>query len=409
MMVCPFAFDIQVTGVNTTPAAAGQQSQVRVTLANQGAQTLYTNSYSLQLSLQENLNGLVRNTCSTSPGNPTTQSPPSLPDVKAGETKEVTLNFRFPQAGQLNLVATASISGAEDGPANNNSRTQAVNVPLPLPLICAVTPLTTTPGEVITIRGNWFKRLGSNDTPTVQFGGVTAEVISVVSPLEMTARMPNLLCSASGRVGVAVANATGSTAFANGPTFPGGPNIAAVNPLPTRVCPGGVLNLRITGRRANCPAPTVRLGTENLATSTTGNDTIVVQLPPKFRTGRKTLVVQTPYGADETDISFASPSISGVSRSRNAIGTSETMTINLANFRSTCRFEVIFAADPTKPPPRALTPSIVSTTETSIVVRYAVPQGVNFYMLKVETDYGTATQGISVSSSGPELPSPRLP
>lgn len=184
-IVCPFRFDVQMLSVVVVPAEAGQDSQVTMTLVNQGAQTPPLSGggpFRVSLTTVEDTSGLVRNTCSSS-------SPPSLtsfPQLRPGEKQTLTRGFKFPQAGAFNLKAEVSLFENEDGPTNNNSQTQAVTIPLPRPLICEVGPLTASPGDAVKIGGNWFRTLGTTENPTVKIGGVQAPVLNVASPLAIT-------------------------------------------------------------------------------------------------------------------------------------------------------------------------------------------------------------------------------
>ena len=217
LTVCPFNFDIGVANLAANQIAdAGQDSVVAVTITNQGAQTLFANSYRVDLSTQENTTGMVRDSCpSASPG---AIAASVLPDIAPGQQQTINLHFHFPQAGNFTLVAKASIGGSEDGPSTNNTKTQAVNVPLPRPLVCNITPTSATAGQIVTIKGNWFRRFGTNDVPTVLFGNQPAQNVQVISPLEITAQVPNPT-TLHGQIQVTVTNNTGATT-ATGPTLP---------------------------------------------------------------------------------------------------------------------------------------------------------------------------------------------
>ncbi len=278
LMVCQFASDIGISALAiNSPATAGQDSQVSVTVTNQGSQLLSGN-YRVDLSTEENTTNFVRYSCSSPL--PTGGSSPVLPEIRPGQQAIVTIPFRFPQAGNFNLVAHASVGGIEDGPASNNSRTQGVNVPLPKPLVCEVTPQTTHPGDTVTIKGNWFKRFNTGDIPTVRIGGVDAQVIDVASPLQMTVSMPDLTCNAVGRVNVAVTNPAGTTTALIGPTFPAAPHITGTSAA--QACPGGEMTINMSGLRAGCANPTVRLGNQALQVLNVNGNTIVVELPAAF-------------------------------------------------------------------------------------------------------------------------------
>ena len=237
LMVCPFHFDIGVSGVSVTPSPAGQPSQVDVTIFNQGKETLFTNSYNVDLSTQEDTAGLVRDSCSNIPGQ--IVQAPTLPDILPGEQRTVSLNFRFPQAGNFTLKAHASIGGSEDGPSSNNTRSQIVSVPLPPPLICAV----TNADGLVTFDGNWFIPFGSSTVPTVRFGNSPAESVEVVSPRLIRARISRSACF-DGSVQASVANTTGST------------NGGSVSPNPPRITgltrQGSRLRIRLTNFRPSC-------------------------------------------------------------------------------------------------------------------------------------------------------------
>lgn len=85
------------------------------------------------------------------------------------------------------------------------------------------------PGDPVKISGNWFRTFGTTEMPTVNFGSAEAEVINVASLLNMTVRMPDLSCTASGQVSVTVTNSRSATAFRDGPTFPGPLNITSTS------------------------------------------------------------------------------------------------------------------------------------------------------------------------------------
>lgn len=411
LLVCPFAFDIGVSGINVTPSAAGQESQVSVTITNQGSQILASN-YGVTLSTQEDTSNLVRNTCSSQP--PASVSGPVLPEIRPGAQQTVIFPFRFPQAGNLTLVAQASIGGSEDGPASNNSRTQAVTVPLPRPLICEITPLTTNPGDTVTISGNWFKKLGTADLPTISFGNVNAPIVNVASPLQMTVTMPDLSCTAAGRVSIAVVNATGTTTSQGGPTFPAAPNITGSSAAHS--CPGGSMTINVAGLRGSCGDPIVRLGNQALQVTNTTADTIVVQLPRPFPLFSAPLTMQTTYGTDSISLSFLPPTITSTALNRpqySPPGTSESLTINLAHFRPDCTFTVTLEPETTAlgapaAVGRPFSPPVLNTTDNSIVVRVFQANGIGVWTLKVQTPYGTATKTITLP--GPSaLPGPSIP
>lgn len=300
LIVCPFRFDVQVIAVAVVPAEAGQESQVTVTLVNQGAQTPLIGgggSFSVNLSIVEDISGLVRNSCS-----PT--SSPSLatfPQLRPGEQQTLTRRFQFPQAGAFTLKAEVSLFESEDGPKNNNSLTKAVTVPLPRPLICEVTPLTARPGEEVKISGNWFRTFGTTEKPTVKIGGADAPVINVASPLGMIVRMPDLACTASGQVSVTVTNAKGTSEFRNGPTFPGPLSITGTS---RAAAPGAEdLTINLRNFRSNCrftvtlePGPLTPGGTVTPQVLSTTADSIVVRVRTPNSSAAYTLKVQTSYG-----------------------------------------------------------------------------------------------------------------
>ncbi len=303
LIVCPFRLDPQVIGVAVVPAEAGKDSQVTVTLVNQGAKTPTPGgggSYSVNLTLVENTNGLVRNSCTPSSPQPTLTS---FPVLKPGEKQTLNLSFKFPQAGAFNLKAEVSLFESEDGPTNNNSQTKAVTVPLPKPLVCEVAPLTTKPGDPVKISGNWFRTFGTTETPGVKFGSVAAQVLNVASPLNMTVSMPDLTCSASGQVLVTVSNASGATVFRNGPTFPGALSITSTS---RDTSPAGAdedLIINLTNFRPTCtftvtlePGPSTPGGVLPSRVMSTTANSITVRIRPPGAGAGYTLKVQTPYG-----------------------------------------------------------------------------------------------------------------
>lgn len=302
LIVCPFRLDAQVVAVAVAPAAAGQESQVTVTLVNQGAQTPLPGgggSYRVNLTTVEDTRSLVRNSCSpTSPVSLT-----SFPQLKPGEQQTLTLRFTFPQAGSFTLKAEVSLFESEDGPTENNSRTQAVTVPLPRPLVCESAPLTAKPGDPVKISGNWFRTFGTTETPTVMFGNAEAQVINVASPLNMTVRMPDLTCTASGQVIVTVANSTGATPFRNGLSFPGALSITSTA---RSASPSGAeedLTIKLGNFRPNCrftvtlePGPLTPGGPLTPQVLSASADTVVVRIRRPNSVADYTLKVQTTYG-----------------------------------------------------------------------------------------------------------------
>ncbi len=258
--VCQFAFDIQTRDVrlpNIVSPPANQEVRVAVTVRNQGAQTLFANSYSVSFTLaeEENMRNHVRRNCASpiSDLQPVNINPQV--DIRPGEERVVEGDFRFPQGGSFNLKATASISGAEDGPDRNaNTSAALVNVTLPPPLVCAVSPTTAVRiGDTITVRGNWFRRFGTNETPTVSIGNRPAEVVNVISPLEMTVRVREVDCAASGQVNITVDNTFGITSSAAGPTLAP----LEIAGFSTDNSPPGLaqnLTINLTNFRQSCPA-----------------------------------------------------------------------------------------------------------------------------------------------------------
>ena len=307
--VCPFRLDVQVTAVAVTPAEAGQESQVTVTLVNQGSQTPSTGgngSYLVKLSTIEDTTGFVRNSCSST-------STPTLtgsPQLRPGEVQTLTRRIRFPQAGVFSLRVEVSLFESEDGPTENNSRTQSVTVPLPRPLVCEVAPLTAAPGSEVSISGNWFRRFGTTETPSVRFGGVDAQVITV-SPLRLTVRMPDLTCTATGQVSVAVTNAAGATVFPNGPLFPAALSITGIARSPSSSAATENLTISLTNFRPGCRF-TVTLEPSRLTTGgaltpevlSASAGSIIVRIRTPNSVGAYTLKVQTPYGVATKSISL---------------------------------------------------------------------------------------------------------
>ena len=313
LIVCPFRLDVQVTALSVAPAAAGQDSQVTVTLVNQGAQTPRPSGgglYRVNLTTVENMSGLVRDSCSPAPS----ASLVAFPQLRPGEPQTLNLRFKFPQAGPFNLKAEVSLFESEDGPADNNSQKKAVTVPLPRPLVCEVAPLTARPGDAVRIGGNWFRTLGTTEMPTVKVGGVEAPILEVASPLAMSVRMPDLACTASGQVGVTVTNAAGSTVFNNGPTFPGALAIASTS---RDTSPPGteedlIINLR--NFRSTCrfavtlePGPLTPGGTITPEVRSATSDAIVVRIRAPGSAAAYTLRIQTSYGVATKAITVGGP------------------------------------------------------------------------------------------------------
>ena len=301
-IVCPFRLDAQVVAVSVVPAEAGQESQVTLALVNQGAQTPLPSgggSYTVNLATVEDTSALVRNSCS-----PTSSvGLVSFPPLRPGEQQTLTRAFRFSQAGAFTLKAEVSLFESEDGPANNNSKTQAVNVPLPRPLVCEVAPLTARPGDPVKISGNWFRTLGTTEMPIVRFGSTEAQIINVASPLDMTVRMPDLTCSATGQLIVTVDNSRAATAFRNGPTFPGVLSITSTSRDPSPPGADELLTIKLGNFRPNCrfkvalePGPLTVGGPLTPQVLSAMTDTIVVQIRPPNSAASYTLRVETSYG-----------------------------------------------------------------------------------------------------------------
>ena len=308
-IVFPFRLDPQVIAVAVVPAEAGQESQVTLTLVNQGSQTPLPGgggSYKVNLTTVEDPSALVRNSCS-----PTSSvGLVSFPQLRPAEQQTLTLRFRFPQAGAFTLKAEVSLFESEDGPTDNNSRAQAVTVPLPRPLVCEVAPLTAQPGDPVKISGNWFRTFGTTETPTVRFGSVDAQVINVASPLNLTVRMPDLTCTATGQVIVTVTNATGPAAF-RGSTFPAALSITSTSRIAS---PSGAeedLTIVLVNFRPNCrftvtlePGPLTPGGALTPQVLSATADRIVVRIRRPNSVAAYTLKVETPYGIATKPISL---------------------------------------------------------------------------------------------------------
>lgn len=310
-IVCPFRLDAQVVAVAVVPAEAGQESQVTLTLVNQGAQTPLTGgggSYRVNLTTVEDTSALVRNSCSSPTSSATLVS---FPQLRPGEQKTLTLRFKFPQAGAFTLKAEVSLFESEDGPIDNNSRTQAVTVPLPRPLVCEVAPLTARPGDPVKVSGNWFRTFGTTETPTVRFGSVEAQVINVASPLNLTVRMPDLTCTATGQVILTVTNSKGAAASRNGPTFPGALSITSTSRIAS---PSGAeedLTIILVNFRPNCrftvtlePGPLTPGGALTPQVLSATADRIVVRIRRPNSVAAYTLKLETPYGIATKPISL---------------------------------------------------------------------------------------------------------
>ncbi len=318
LIVCPFQFDVQVSSLNLVQAAAGQDSTVNVTLRNQGAQTLYRTQLNLTLSTVESMNGLVRNSCSSSIGNSVDATNVQFPlEIRAGQEGIASARFRFAQAGGLTMRAQVSMGG-EDGPSTNNVLTQAVTVPLPRPLVCEIQPVA---GQVdtFTIKGNWFRRLGTTEVPTVTFAnGIAATGVQVISPLELRGQFSGYSCLA-GPLNVTVTNAAGGTT-APGPVLPGPLSITGTT---TTELAGAAFDLRVqlANFRPNCNVTVTMVPVQILGRSlavggafnpsfTTGPDQITVRLFHTTSTptgvgpvSQYTLQVITPYGTATKEIS----------------------------------------------------------------------------------------------------------
>ncbi|MCI0621024.1 MAG: hypothetical protein L0387_05020 [Acidobacteria bacterium] len=318
LTVCPFAFDPAVTAIGVVQAAAGAESTINVTVRNNGAETLFQNQLSMNLSIVENLTGLVRNTCGTGAGNTVNATNLQFPpEIRAGQQGNVSARFRFPQAGGLTLRAQTSVGG-EDGPSTNNSLTQAVTVPLPNPLVCEIQAVTGQ-ADTFTFRGNWFRRFGTSETPTVTFGnGVAGTVQNVASPLQMTVQLPGYSCLASA-ANVIVANATGSTTR-TGPALPGQLSITGTtrNELAGPANRAFDLTFQLANFRPNCNftvtmvpkeslsgQPLAVGGSFNPAIVNFGPNQITVRLFHSAVLSIYTGKVITPYGTATTTVSIA--------------------------------------------------------------------------------------------------------
>jgi hypothetical protein len=120
--------------------------------------------------------------------------------------------------------------------------------------------------------------------------------------MEIVARMPDLTCTASGQVSITVANATGTTTFLNGPTFPRPLTITST----TSNSPNGAaedLTINLRNFRPNCTF-SVTLESSSLppgppitpqVLSTTA-DSIVVRVRRPGPMGAYILKMQTTYG-----------------------------------------------------------------------------------------------------------------
>jgi hypothetical protein len=224
------------------------------------------------------------------------------------------------------LKAEVSLFESEDGPTNNNSKTKAVTVPLPRPLVCELGPLTARPGDPVRIRGNWFRRFGTTETPSVRFGSVEAQVITVASPLDLTVRMPDLTCTASGQVSVTVTNAAGSTLFRDGPTFPGALSIIGLSRSSSPSSGTETLTINLANFRPTCRfAVTLEPGqltsggaiTPEVLSATAAS--IIVRIRTQNSVGAYTLKVQTPYGVATKSITLG-PKLGSIGIGTDSIG-----------------------------------------------------------------------------------------
>lgn len=301
-------FDLQIQSVKIKPAVAGKKTLCRVVVKN--GSSFAINSVGVKISPGLNIFDNQEFSCGQFQ---TGLSPLALNQrvytiVQPGQTVNVDLYLIFKKPGTFNITATVPDSISWDANPANNTKQISVNVALPKPLICSISPDRAKPGEWVEIRGNWFTVLPGLPAPIVNIGPYSAEVDSV-TPTAFLAKIPCKKLIGAQSVSVTTFSGTrniGKKVYVNSPK----PTIKSIHPkTPLR---GTQLKITVTGLIPKCSISVMLSGTvlrmnrTNYLPYSGPNVTgeIFVTVPNRLAPGSYKLTVETVGGQDTKPVNI---------------------------------------------------------------------------------------------------------
>jgi hypothetical protein len=284
-VAAPPPCDVEVQSINCgAQPVGGQQTNCDVTLKNNGP------------GKARNISVRIEPAAAPAPtpfelisvANPTT-----INQFASGQTQHLNIPVTFQEGGQINLSVTAQVSdvgGIGDSNPANNSLSATVSVALPNPTISTIEPMSGGGQTKATLKGRWFAKVGSQETPTVKFG-TTPAVVSKVGVRELVVAVPCL-----GQAGPTPVTVTTSAGGSNNGTFTYTVLPLAIQQLSSTTISGGeTLKISLTNANPRC-AFAVKLGAQNLTITDQGKNsggyTLAVSIPRKVVDGRNVLYVE---------------------------------------------------------------------------------------------------------------------
>lgn len=294
--------DLQIQSVKIKPAVAGKKTLCRVLVRNGSSFAVNTVGVKISpglniLNNQEFSCGLIQTGSS-----PVTLNQRVYTIVKPGQTVNVDFYLIFKKSGTFKISATIPDSISWDVNPENNTKQSPVNVTLPRPEICAISPRRARPGEWVEIRGNWFSTLPHMPVPIVNVGAYSAKVDSV-SPAAFIVKIPCKKLTGAQSLSVTTFSGTSKNkkkVYVNSPK----PTIKSIEPK--TLLPGTQLKITVNGLIPKCQT-SVMLSESILRVDrikfllTSGLDTtseVFVTIPKQLRPGSHKLTVQTIGGQD---------------------------------------------------------------------------------------------------------------
>ena len=295
-------FDLQIQSVQIKPAVAGKKTLCRVLVKN--GSSFAINSVGVKISTGLNIFGKQEFACSQfqAGSSPLALNQRVYSIVQPGQTVNVDFYLIFKKPDTFNIKATVPDSISWDANPANNTKRIPVNVALPKPVICSISPGKAKPGEWVEIRGSWFTVLPGLPAPVVNIGPYSVEVDSV-TPTAFLAKIPCKKLIGAQSVSVTTFSGRGNSGnkvYVNSPK----PTIKSVDPK--TLLRGKQFKITVTGLIPKCQT-SVKLSGSVLRVNRTnylptsgpgGTGEIFVTIPNRLRPGSYKLTVQTIGGLD---------------------------------------------------------------------------------------------------------------
>lgn len=300
--------DLQIQSVKIKPAVAGKKVLCRVLVKN--GSSFAINSVGVKISAGRNIFYNREFSCGQfqAGSSPLALNQRVYSIVQPGQTVNVDFYLIFKKPGTFITTATIPDSISWDANPANNTKQIPVNVVLPKPVICSISPERAKPGEWVEIRGNWFTVLPSLPAPIVNIGSYSAEVDSV-TPTAFLAKIPCKKLVGVQPVSVTTFSGRGNNnkkVYVNSPK----PTIKSINPK--TLLKGNQLKITVTGLMSKCQT-SVRLSGSVLRVNRTNylpksgpnvTGEIFVTVPNRLGPGAYKLIVQTVGGQDTKPVNI---------------------------------------------------------------------------------------------------------